>query len=295
MTQPLRALDFVRRTSPLGVRFYDAVEGKFVADGLSVSAHPKGQPALGKRSVANRSAVHTFHDLPGSRGLQLPELTPPNASVSLPQLDYRVTVIDDAGRYLPFSFAATLPQSGLFELDCAAATPAWSRPPSPPAGACITLFSAPARRAAASFACLRAELWDATRDVPAAWALVEARAGDGPVQRGLCDARGRLALFFAYPEPVDVAPGAASSSFPLAPPLMEQSWPLELRVHYAPEQAVPPVPDLCRTLTQPLAAAWTDTARSVPLGPLELKFGRELTVRTHDGGVPLSSLWVTSA
>jgi hypothetical protein len=277
----------------LGVRFTDALDGRFVADGLSVTAYPEGQPALAKRSVANRSAVHTFHDLPGLPHVDVPE--PAAVSASVPRLVYRIEVIDDVGRYLPFSLQATLPQQGLFELACAPPGPAWSAPAAVAGTASIALFSAPARRLAASFARVRAELWDAVRLTPAAWAVVEARAGDGLVQRGMSDELGRLALFFSYPEPVDLAAGSASSAFPLAPPLLEQTWPLELRVYYAPEQPVARIPDLCRKLSQPLAAVWADSARSERLGSLELKFGRELTVRTDDGGVPLSTLWVTSA
>lgn len=293
MTQPLRALDVVRRASPLGVRFFDALEGRYVSDGLSVTAHPAGQPGRSTRSVSNRSAVHTFHDLPGLASVELPELA--STSASVPRVAYRVEVVDDGRRYLPFSFEVTLPHHGLFELECVPAGASWSEPPSVGAGAGVTLFSAPTREPPASFARVRAELWDPIRATPASWALVEARAGHGPVQRGMSDADGRVVLFLSYPEPVDVLPGTAPSAFPLALPLMEQTWSLELRVYYAPEQATPRIPDLCSKLAQPLAAAWANASRSEPLGPLELKFGRELTVRTHDGSIPLSTLWVTSA
>lgn len=292
MSQQLRGLELVRRTCALGVRFFDALDGRFIADGLSVTASPVGSPRRAVRSVPNRSAVHTFHDLPGLFNAELPEHAV--ASFSRPRSAYRVEVIDDAGRYLPFWFEASLPERGLFELDCAGAGAAWSVPASSPSAG-VALFSAPTREPPLSFARVRAELWDPVRSLPASWALVEARAGDGPVQRGMCDAKGRLGLFMPYPEPMDLPPGAASSSFPLAPPLMDQSWPLELRVYYAPEQPAAPLADLCRKLTQPPVTAWADTARSQPLSLLELKFGRELIVRTHDGGEPLSTLWVTSA
>jgi hypothetical protein len=293
VSEPRRGSELVRRTCPLGVRFFDALERRFVADGLSVTASPVGEPRRAVRSVANRSAVHTFHDLPGLFNAELPEVAA--ASASRARSAYRVEVVDDAGRYLPFWFEASLPERGLFELDCAHWAAPWSVPGSASPVSGIALFSAPTREPAQSFARVRAELWDPIRVLPAAWAIVEARAGDGPVQRGMCDAQGRLGLFLPYPEPMDLAPGAASSAFPLAPPLTDQTWPLELRVYYAPEQPAARIPDLCRKLAQPLATAWADTARSQPLHLLELKFGRELIVRTYDGAEPLPTLWVTSA
>jgi hypothetical protein len=294
MSPRIEPLEFVRRASPLGVRFVDPVSGAFVADGLTVTACPSGQPSPKKRSVANRSAVHTFHDLPGLVAYEHPE-DGAAASASRPQLSFGVEVSDDEGRFLPFCFRATLPGHGLFQLECAAISGSFSVPSPLADSSAIELFSAPARKVPANFARVRAELWDPVRKRPVAWALIEVRAGDGPLHRGLSDELGRVAIFLPYPAPVDLPSGSTSSLFPAALPLLEQSWPLELAVYYTPELPIPRVPDLCTKLSQAKAAVWADTARSVPLGLAELKFGRELTVRTHDGGVPISTLWVTSA
>jgi hypothetical protein len=295
----IQVLEFVRRPSPLGLRFFDPLLGNFVADGLAVTAYPSGQPGLEKRSVPNRSAIHTFHDLPGLADFEFP-LNAAAASASLPRLAFSVEVTDDWGRFLPFCLGVTLPEHGLFQLDCAASSGSFSLPSPPSEGLAVSLFSAPARAPAASFARVRAELWDPVRALPAAWALVELHASHspiprGPIARGLADEQGRVAIFLPYPELVDLPPGSTSSLFPNAPPLTEQRWAVELAVYYTPELPVPQMPDLCTKLQQSRAAVWADSARSAPLGFLDLLYGRELTVRTHDGGVPLSTLWVTSA
>jgi len=292
-------LETTPRTPQLGVRFRDPVAGTFIGDGLAVSAYPPAQRALARWATVNRSAIYSFHELPGLRGFSFADGAN-DATWSAPRQRFTVEVVDEQGRFLPFRFTADLPERGLFLLDCAAvagSTPlavVWSPPDTAPA---IPLHSAPARQVASSFAAVRAELWDPVRSAPAAWAVVEAQAGDGAAAfaRGVADELGRLAIFLPYPQPTDL-PGGSSSLFPLSPPLAEQVWPLRLRAYYRPSATTPgEPPDLCTIMAQPPASLWADTGRSQPLPELALSFGRELTVRTARGGVPLPNLWVTSA
>jgi hypothetical protein len=295
----VRRLEVLSRVAPLGVRFRDEVTGALVGDGLQVSAFPEGQPTARRASIVNRSGVHVLMDLPGLRDLEFggKDVPPQDAGdaawwASLPtHKPFTVEVEDAMGRFLPCSFRAQLPFPGLFQLDCPGVPPA-SLPPT--GGPAVPLFSAPARAPGGPLAVLRAELWDADAQVPAAWALVEATPEGGAPVRGVADEQGRLALFFQYPAPVDFPPGsfADASALPAGPPLLEQSWALHVRVFYARRTPVPARPDLCDTLSQPSSWAWTDTGSSVELLEPTLRYGQELVLRTQDA--PRSRLWITS-
>lgn len=292
MSEPLRVLDSVRRTSPLGVMFVDPLTGRAVGDGLSVSAYPEGLPSLRRQAVRSRSGVHVFHDLPGLRDFHFPERGGATSG-SLPQKPFRIEVRDDWQRFLPFSLDALLPVQGLFALDVPGSTSSSFSGPTPQG---VELFSAPSRQVPTSFARVYLELFDPdpARNGPAVNALVTLRGSGGVSARGLSDEKGRVLVFLPYPEPVDV-PGATSSAFPQSPPLSEQSWTLELAVFYAPVLPVPPLPDLRRVLAQGRATAWSDTGRTVPLESARLEFARELIVQTQGGAGALSQLWVTAA
>ncbi|HEY3496563.1 MAG TPA: hypothetical protein VGK73_17815 [Polyangiaceae bacterium] len=277
--------DVVSRSAALGVRFFDPVTKSFVADGLSVTATTLLAPPIRCQAQRNRSHVFVFHRLPGLARFEFSEAAEGEA-FSEPGVDLRIEVSDGLDRFLPFSFEAGAPERGLFALRCV------DSPLSPLADdPAVDLFSAPAREPGALFARVRAELWDPDQDAPAAWAYVEAQVENGPTVRGLADERGRVALFFAYPEPIDLVPGTFSRPLALSPPLVEQRWNVELAVHYAPERPPPKVPDLCSAFSRPKALLWADFARTVPLEPLELRFGRELVARTGGG----ARLWVTPA
>lgn len=294
----MHRLEVLSRVTPLGVRFRDEGTGALVGDGLQVSAFPEGQPRLRRASLVNRSGVHVFMDLPGLRDLEYggPGVPPADAGdaawwASLPaRKPFTVEVEDAMGRFLPCAFRAELPHPGLFQLTCPGLPPA---PPlsGPPA---VPLFSAPTRVSGGPLAVLRAELWDADAQVPAAWARVEATAQGGAAALGVADAQGRLALFFHYPEPVDFPPGplAENPALPAGPPLLEQTWTLQVRVFYARRTPVPARPDLCDTLSQPSSWAWTDTDSSVELLEPTLRYGQELVLKTQDA--PRSRLWITS-
>lgn len=292
MIEPMRVLDSVRRTSPLGVMFIDPLTGRAVGDGLSVSAYPEGLPSLRRQALLNRSGVHGFHDLPGLVDFRFAERGVPT-SASLLEKAFRVEVQDEWRRFMPFAFDALLPVEGLFELDVPGSS---SSSYSGPAQRGIELFSASTREVAKSFASVYLELFDPepARNGPAVHALVELRAGGGVVARGLSDDKGRVVIFLPYPEPVDV-PGATSSAFPQSPPLSEQSWTIDIAVFYQPLLPAPRIPDLRRVLAQTRATAWSDAGRTVPLENARLKFGHELTVQTQGGSGPLSHLWVTAA
>jgi hypothetical protein len=156
----------------------------------------------------------------------------------------------------------------------------------------IPLFTAVPRIPPAGMAVLRADVWDASSNTPASWALLEAGVNGG-VYYGLTDQAGKLLMIFPYPEPVVFSPGAVASPPVVAPGNFK--WSIRLKAYYQPVRQIPAVPDLCDVLHQPPAPLWSDTSLAQPLAPLTLVFGRELIVRSWNvaNGSPMSTLLLT--
>jgi hypothetical protein len=159
-------------------------------------------------------------------------------------------------------------------------------------------------------AVVRADLWNAQANAPAAWAVVEACLDGQLHARGLSDARGSLALIFPYPKPTDspLASPVASPPVNKNVPLLEQTWELTLNAGYAPQSAPPatspaPLPDLRATLDQlnaPPAVLWADLANLEELAGVTLKYGQELILKSQDSlnvspPAPQSVLFITPA
>ena len=285
-------VDRVTHVAPLGLRLWDPVAEAIVGEGLTVQAAPAADPRRRITAFTNLSGVHVFRDLPGLRQF---EHGPGEAAFwpeHPPALEFVIEVTDDRRRFQPFSLKTRLPVRGLLGWDC---DPSGS---SLPRGIrAVPLFSAPARAVPGALAVVRAELWDAVAQAPAAWALVEVRVAVAHLAWGLADARGRVALIFAYPE----APAGTIASPPGSPPfaagasLLAQTWHVHLRAYYAPSEQVLERPDLCDVFRQPIAALWADSGLGRPLAAQTLQFGRELIVQSAGGGPdgPRSVLWIT--
>ena len=261
-------LETVTRTALLGVRFWDRVTGRVVADGLDVV-----ETGSGMRAVPNPSGVFVLHALPGLRASEFGAgddafWASPPASSSI-----AFTVVDTRGNFLPFAFGADVPLRGLFAEDCGLPV---SSPPDALVGG-VPLFSAPARVAPAGIAAVRADLWDVDADAPAAWAVLEVSAG-GSTYRGVADTQGRTVVLLPYPEP----PWHGSSPPPGSRSLSNQAWPLTASVRYAPPVSPPlgDVPELCTVLTQAEGTLLAADSPTTVLGPQILAFGRELVLRT---------------
>jgi hypothetical protein len=143
----------------------------------------------------------------------------------------------------------------------------------------LPLYSSPTRPVTGGLAVLRASLWDAVADAPAAWALLEARVNGQPTVRGYADAEGRVALVFPYPEP----PSFVQQNPPQpATPFTRQEWPVSIFASYRPQSPAPRVPDLKATLAQPRAILWADATRTTPLTKVTLRSGQQLVVRSNE-------------
>lgn len=279
---PIHVLETIGRVAPLGCRFYDAVQNRTVYEGLQVSAYLLSEPQKRRSAVVTRSGAFTFRQIPSLTALEFGmgdddywrSLPPPQKAV--------VEVIDLHEQFQPFWFEVDVPVRGLVVSPCGET----SSPPENPVG--ISLYSAPTRSVKEGVAVLRAQLWDATEDVPASWAYVELWDGTTLHAQGIADREGRLAVFFPYP----ALETLVSGSPPLADqPLHGYVWSLEIRGHYRSMDPVPDIPNICEVLRQPAAELWSDDSPLSPLTVVQLEYGKELIVRS----TPRSELLISTA
>jgi hypothetical protein len=272
-------LESVSRTALFGVRFWDRVGGRPVADGLELVEVRSGIAA-----TSGPSSVFSFLNLPGMRASSFGSGDEPFWQSPPARGRFTFRLRDADRRFLPFLLSdLDLPDRGLYEEDCG---PAASPPGSPPDAvvASVPLFSAPNRVPQAGIAAVRAQLEDAVTGEYAAWAVLEASVAGAPVYRGVADEKGRVVVFLPYPEP----PWHGSSPPPGSMSLSDQTWPVSLTVRYSPAAASPPFPDpaaghppdLCAVLTQSEGTLLGSGSPATPLGTQTLPFGRDLVLRT---------------
>jgi hypothetical protein len=300
MVSPFVSPDVLTIVAPLGLRFHDATTGALVGDGLSVWAYPLGRPSAKRSAVANRKGVYVLRHGYGLLEREYGDGTTsfwedPTAQTK----DFVIEVSDELRRFQSFRFTANLPARGIFKFDGALESPLAER-------TTVPLFSSATRSVTSGMAVIRADLWDTSIDGPAAWAVMEAFTAGKLIGRGMADEQGRLALIFPFPTPLSFAPssppGSPPGSPPVAtsPPLTEQVWPLELRALYTPvrpvssppdfiEEAGPALPDLRFSLSQPAATMWADAEQTEILEETNLRFGRELILKSRpSSSSPLS-------
>jgi len=264
----MRVLERTTRTALLGVRAWDGATGRAVTDGLTLT-----EVRRGVRAVPTRSGVFAFHDLPGLRPSSFG--AGDDGFWASPPAHARLTLelSDERKRYLDFRFDADAPGQGVFRESCAAGSPPELDVPGVP------LFSSPGRLVPGGLAAVRAELWNAQTDAPAAWAVLEVTAAPRATALGVADARGSVLVLLPYPEP----PWQTGSPPPTAVALSEQTWTVDVAVRYDPAATVPGAlvaPDLCAVLLQPAATALAVLSPPVALTSATLSFGQPLTLAT---------------
>ena len=271
-----RGWDDIRIFTPLGIRFWDAAWDVAVSNGLNVIAWPEGRPREWRQAVRTRSGIYAFHGLPGMHDVEYPAT---RAAAGSPPVARRfaVRVNDLERRFIPVAFHVDLPQFGLYPLS--------SVMPSGPALPGFMLFSAPTRAGTASLAVVRAQLAEDRNGSPAAHAVVEVEAPNGRVVHGIADQKGSAVVAFSLPP---FRPGALAS--PPSTTVGTQTWPIQVRVHYAPHDVAAitgtEIPDL-RSLLSQAPAQVQPNATSPSLADevaAEIEFGRELVIRTS--GLP---------
>jgi hypothetical protein len=296
MSASVVVLERVIRFAPFGVWFWDVATRTPAPPGLEV-LHRPGHAATTIRATQNRSGVFVLYGLPGLGAVERGEgqdQSPPSPPSPPSAGRYRIEATDPDGRFLPVAFDADLPapSRGLFDPECGLGdTVPWlpvpgSPPGSPPSPAVpqVPLFSAPSRPVPAGMAVLRAQLELASSSPPAAsgraasWALLEVRLEGRPFGVGAADGNGLATVVFPWPEPpaLDLSPLAPGTAR-----LSDQTWTLGIGAYFGHTPVTGPtgIPDLCALLDQPPATLLAD-ASGTPLSTVQLRYGRELVVRT---------------
>ncbi|HUA45450.1 MAG TPA: hypothetical protein VMA77_09505 [Solirubrobacteraceae bacterium] len=243
------------------------------------------ETSTGRLAITTPSSVHVFTDLPGLHAASFGSGDPATSTSPPASSQFTFAVTDWEDRFIPFCFTTEVPQQGLYVPPCiAAASP-------PEALDRIPLFSTPSRPVQPGFAAVRADLWDALADAPAAGAVLEVSGVGANPWCGIADWRGRVVVQCPYPEPrwPVASPPAGSAA------LSEQNWAVGLTVRYSPTQSSPvsaspdacQPPDLCEVLTQPTGTLLASYPPSSALPPQTLTFGRELVLRSTGRSVLL--------
>lgn len=219
----ITVLEQIRITTPLGIRFWDAVREVQVRDGLLVTARPEENPnARAIEAFRTGRGIYAFQQMPGLRDFENGTIS---AFTSPPLLqNFIVSATDQQNRFMPTLFRVELPllYRGLFR-------PAGElSPPDEDAATRFYLFSAPTRNAPPGIAIIRGQLQNEENGRPAAFALLELAAG-GQSWFGLADVNGSVAVMFPYPE---FQQTMMESPVQLA---VNQQWPMVVRIYFQPE------------------------------------------------------------
>jgi hypothetical protein len=153
----------------------------------------------------------------------------------------------------------------------------------------VPLFSTPWRTPPSGFAVIRAELQDISIEKPAAWAILEIFNPANPIlpiARGLSDEKGRIILFFPYPETTD----NIVESIPHAVRrITDESWALDLKLRYEPSAAPtnPGQPPLLNLIfAQKHGTVLSVESPPVPLTSLTLLYGQDLILKSTSSPPP---------
>lgn len=286
MTPPL-IIETFSLVAPLGLCFHDAASGERISDGLSVSVYPATANVrkIRKPALPNRVGVYVLQKAYGLENFPFGKGDAEFWQNNPPRKSYVVEVFDVERRFQPFQFTVELPVKGIYK---------WENLPSVSPNknsTSIPLYSAPPRKISGGMAVIRAELREAD-DVPASFAVLEARFEGNLVARGIADRDGQIVLIFPSLSPQNnpiVSPPATATRISLA----DQQWILDLTIKYEPNifQTSPPVlsgdgeeelfPDLRLVLAQAEGTLWADAGQTEEYETATLHLGKELILRSR--------------
>lgn len=284
-----RIIESFSLVAPLGLCFHDAASGERIGNGLQVEVYTVSPNPWKKktRALPNRSGVFVLHQEDGLPNFPFGAGDEEFWQNNPPEKDYVVEVTDAENRFQSFRFPLKLPVRNIFQWD---AIPVVS--PSKNLFS-IPLYSSPTRLPLAGMAVVRAELRE-NDDVPASFAVLEARFEGTLVARGMADRDGKIALIFPALSPQNnpiVSPPATATRIALA----EQKWNLALTLKYQPNVFVSSpsetvfggetLPDLTRALKQANGTLWANAQKTDELTQADLKYGKELILRSREASV----------
>lgn len=275
-----REMEKCSHTSPLGLRFRDAVSGEFVSAGLNVTAYSAANPTKRRLLYPSRSGTFVLQNVPELRDFEYRR--PPKVwEAPLPDNKLIIEVVDLERRFIPFQLTVMLPVKGIYT---------WVSPLDSSPGkqqSSVPLYSSVTRQSLTGMAVIRAEMFDLSSRRPAPWVLLEALYNGQLIARGIADEKGRITLYFEYPAPRYTWLSSPPDS-PLVGggrPMFSQSWDLQLNAYYSPASPPKPdedLPDLQSVFSQSKARLWEDAAMTRPLTQVSLQYGRELILRSNE-------------
>jgi hypothetical protein len=280
-------LEIFSHVAPLGLRFHDVANGEPVFDRLKVVANSidSGEPHLKYTAVPNRSGIFVLLNVRGLEKFKQTEINDEFWQKNPPQKTYQIEVTDSDFRFQPIQFRLKLPVKGIYQ---------WETSPSSPPNKnsiSIPLYSSPTRKAASGMSVIRAEMHN-PNGKPVAWAVLEARLAGKLIARGFADEKGKIALIFPTPAPLNnslASPPEPAGKIPLA----KQKWDLALTVKYSPATLLTSpiqskdseLPDLRLLLAQSSGKLWADESQTNELKTATLNFNKELILRSSRAGI----------
>ncbi|HWI66181.1 MAG TPA: hypothetical protein VNT75_30485 [Symbiobacteriaceae bacterium] len=232
----------------LAVQLWDSLYDRQEDAGFDVTLQLEGGSVRPLTAQSSGAGIFWFRSLPGA------------ASGEPRGVTLRVT--DRQWRFLPVTLSLRLPEGPMPDVLEPQGPSLWR----------LQLYSSPVRRDLSGMAVVRATLWDAEADRPAAWALLTVEAGENRYT-GLADGEGRLCLPFPYP--VLRRPLLTEGAGPV--PLYQHTWPAAVRIAYS---ALPPTPDLAPIMAQPPGLICPDPDERLDSWSIRLPFGSELLLRS---------------
>ncbi len=252
-----REMERIVRRAPLGLRCIDLAHNVPVGAGLVVQArHVSGSGGVFTAYRSPVSGIFGYNTLPGLADYEW-DRSPASAYASpsdpLAPQNYLITIEDAAGRYLPQAIRLTLPQERVIP---------------------VLLFSSPARPVSSAFGVIRATLWDAVNQRPAAWALLTATI-DSTDYQAVADARGEVALWVLYPS-IQHAPNADTT------PMTDLAWPVTISVQYQPsaQEPLPVLPPTAPPEHKSILAQTQGTLEGLPTLSRNLIYRKEVILKT---------------
>jgi hypothetical protein len=245
--------------APLGLAFTDGLGGPVVLYGLSVSAWPVGSETAQVVASINGAGVAGFLRLPGVTI----DPTAPFGGATRP---FVVEVSDLMDRFQTGRVQVPAPAKGITS---------------------VALYSTSTREIAPNRLTVRAELWDAVNNRPAAFAVLTVKLasnGGTVVATGLADGAGRVLAIGDWPAPSAASPTNGTG-------LWNDPRPITVGVQYDPTAQVS-VPRLDLLAGLPAGSLWDTRGPDAPFAPPNLTADGDAVFRSS--GDARGRLLVTS-
>lgn len=284
-----RELERVTFVAPFGVRLWDPVAGRGVADRIEVTW--RDARARSVSASCSPSGVFAFRHVPSFAAFEAGAGDDPFwASPPATRKFGWIEVDDPVGRFIPFGFTVDRPSRitelarEVCRLPGGVMSGSHDASPPEPTLPILPLFSASGRPTPSGMARLSAQV-ETTDGRPAVGAVLKITpAGESP-WFGLADGRGVVTVVFPYPKP---SRRLGSPPFPAQGALSGQRWDdIGIQAFWTPRVAAAH-PDLCGLLAQVDESPVTLLRSEFPsmeLTELTLEFGTPLDLRTDGRSV----------